>query len=70
MWRYLYSWIINESDAVNRLLSNSHIYAMKNLYRNNSEGDVAAHNAIEKHDAEQSKTDVIILFVVIPFMLS
>lgn len=55
--------------SVNRLLSNSHIYAMKNLYCNNS-GDVAAHNTIEKHDAEQSKADVIILFVVIPFMLS
>lgn len=43
---------------------------MKNLYHNNSEGDVAAHNTIEKHGTEQNKTDVIILFVVIPFMLN
>lgn len=56
--------------SVSRLVSNSHIYAMKNLYRNNSEGDVAAHNTIEKHDAERNKTVVSILFVVIPFKLS
>lgn len=56
--------------SVSRLISNSHIYAMKNLYHNNSEGDVAAHNTIEKHGTEQNKTDVIILFVVIPFMLN
>lgn len=52
-----------------RPVNNSHIYAMKNLYRNYSEGAIAAYNTVEKHDVEWNKIDVIILYVVIPFML-
>lgn len=55
--------------TISRPVNNSHIYAMKNLYRNYNEGAIATHNIIEKHDGERNKTDVIILYVVIPFML-
>ena len=56
--------------SVSRLVSNSHIYAMKNMYLNNSEGDIGAPNTVKKHDDDRNKTDVSVLFVVIPFKLS